>query len=281
MKTSIITVAYDKDLEFLKYNLKSIKKFCRGYHENVVVIDDHENDCLQTQKYLESIGQKYYINREAKFIKFGYVRQQYIKLHSHLYVSPETDYVCHVDSDSIFTKEHTPELYYFHNKPCLIKKTYAFIIEKIYQNELEHKKHGFSGQADLDVLAFKKWQSLTSKYSGIDVQYEYMGAMPLVYPVDVHKGVKEYLEKLHGMSLLDLLKDLDIISEFNLIGAIADKYYQDKFYWIDGKHHHYYKKYRYSLFDIFGHYSNRKHHQPARYIDLNDKNNPISQLLDS
>jgi len=37
MKTSIITITYDKDLEFLKYNLKSIKKFCHEYHENIAV----------------------------------------------------------------------------------------------------------------------------------------------------------------------------------------------------------------------------------------------------
>ena len=80
MKTSIITITYDKELEYLKYNLKSIQKFCHGYHENIVVIDDHENDCVETQKYLESIDQKYFINSEAKKIKQGYIRQQYIKL---------------------------------------------------------------------------------------------------------------------------------------------------------------------------------------------------------
>ena len=272
MKTSIITVTYDKDLEFLKYNLKSIKKFCKGYHENIVVIDDHENDCVETQRYLDSIGQKYFINREAKFIKHGYVRQQYIKLHSHLYVSPATDYICHVDSDSIFTKEHTPDIYFRQGRPCLIIKPYQSIIDNIYRERPAE-------QAKLDALAFENWQKLTSKYSGINVEHEYMGAMPLVYPVAVHEGVKNYLEKLHGISLLDLLKDLDIISEYNLIGAIAHKYYKDQFYWIEGKYHHAFEKYRNSLFDIFGHYSNRPLHQPDRYVDLSQSDNIISQIF--
>jgi len=76
MKISILTVGFDRDLEYLKCNLKSIKKFCQGYHENVVVIDDHANDCEQTQQYIESIGQKYFINTEAKKIKESYIRQQ-------------------------------------------------------------------------------------------------------------------------------------------------------------------------------------------------------------
>jgi len=37
----------------------------------------------------------------------------------------------------------------------------------------------------------------------------------------------------------------------------------------------------YEKLEIFGHYSSRELQQPARYIDLNDKNNPITQLLDS
>ena len=28
-----------KDLEFLKYNLKSIKKYCQGYHKNIVLLE--------------------------------------------------------------------------------------------------------------------------------------------------------------------------------------------------------------------------------------------------
>ena len=84
MKTSIITITYDKELEYLKYNLKSIQKFCHGYHENIVVIDDHENDCIETQKYLESIGQKYFINREAKKIKQGLSSLVILQLRQHL-----------------------------------------------------------------------------------------------------------------------------------------------------------------------------------------------------
>src|SRR6056300_1613837 len=109
MKISIVTITYDKDLEFLKYNLKSIQKFCHGYHENIVVIDDHENDCSQTQKYLESIGQKYFINKEAKKIKKGYVRQQYMGYYMDNYLDSSTDYVCCLDSDNILHPSIAPQ----------------------------------------------------------------------------------------------------------------------------------------------------------------------------
>ena len=156
MKTSIITVTYDNDLEFLKYNLKSIQKFCKDYHENIVVIDDHENDCVKTQQYLESIDQKYFINSKAKEIKNGYIRQQYIKLFSEQYVSSDVDYICHVDADNIFIEHHTPDVYFKNNLPIL----------------------GITKWIDMPQTVFK---SCTDKTLCFESKHNFMRRMPLVY----------------------------------------------------------------------------------------------------
>ena len=66
MKVSIITVAHDKDLEYLELNLQSIAKFCKSYHENIVVIDDHQSDCDQTKRYLDSINKNILLTRQQK-----------------------------------------------------------------------------------------------------------------------------------------------------------------------------------------------------------------------
>lgn len=265
MKTSIITVTYDKDLEFLKYNLKSIKKFCKGYHENIVVIDDHENDCVETQRYLDSIGQKYFINKEAKQVKKGYVRQQYIKLLSDKYVSHDTDYICHIDADSLFKKEHTPDRFFKKNKPILVKNDY----KKLIANQKS---------AGNPTVSWEKWRDITSKFLNFKVNYEFMFRMPLVYPKSLTKQVREYLEKIHKSSLLDLVKDLPIMSEYNILGAYAYEFTPEDFFWIDrwedleilGQTN--YK-------DVFGHYSSRELEQPARYIDLSGDDNELDKIL--
>jgi hypothetical protein len=265
MKTSIITVTYDKDLEFLKYNLKSIKKFCKGYHENIVVIDDHENDCAETQRYLDSIEQKYFINREAKFIKHGYVRQQYMKLLSDKYVSSDTDYICHIDADSLFKKEHTPDRFFKNNKPMLVKNDYKKLIAN--QKSAGHP-----------TAPWEKWRDMTSKILNFKVNYEFMFRMPLAYPKNLTKQVRDYLEKIHKSSLLDLTKDLPIMSEYNILGAYAYEFTPEDFFWIDrwedleilGQTN--YK-------DVFGHYSSRELEQPARYIDLSGDDNEFDKIL--
>ena len=268
MKVSIITITYDEDLEFLKYNLKSIKKFCDGYHENIVVIDDHENDCVETQKYLESIGQKYFVNREAKHVKKGYVRQQYIKLLSDKYVSRDTDYICHIDSDSLFKQKHTPEIYFRDNKPILVKNDYNKII-------LRQKSIGNS------PAPFERWRYMTSKFLNFKVDYEFMYRMPLVYPKDLTKQVREYLEKINNCSLLDLVKDLPIMSEYNIIGAYAHKFTNDDFFWVDRwEELELLRETSCEELDIFGHYSRREFDQPTRYVDLSTSNNELDKILD-
>jgi len=209
MKTSIITIAYDKDLEYLKCSLKSIKKFCTGYHENVVVIDDHKNDCVETQKYLDSIGQKYFINKEAKKIKIGYIRQQYIKLFSEQYVSGDTDYICHVDSDNIFTGYHNPSVYFKKDKPIL----------------------GIQKWSCMPNTTFKPWTDQTLEYES---DYNFMRRMPLVYHADISLKLREYILNLKG-DVIDYLNSLETISEYNLFGAYAYKFTRDSFHWIDVK----------------------------------------------
>jgi hypothetical protein len=267
MKTSIVTVTYDKDLEFLKYNLKSIKKFCKGYHDNVVIIDDHENDCIETQRYLDSIQQKYFINREAKQVKRGYVRQQYMKLLSDKYVSQDTDYICHIDADSIFKKEHTPEIFFRENKPMLVKNNYNKLIENLKR----------AGNA---TGPYERWRDTTSKFLNFRVEHEFMHRMPLVYPKNLTKQVRDYLEKIHKSSLLDLVKNLPIMSEYNILGAYAHEFTHEDFFWIcRWENVEILRETNYEKLGIFGHYSSREFQQPARYVDLSVDNNELDKIL--
>jgi len=63
------------------------------------------------------------------------------------------------------------------------------------------------------------------------------------------------------------------------LGAYAHKFTPEDFFWIDRwETEHLIPETNYK--DIFGHYSSRKLQQPRRFVDLSDKDNPISKLLD-
>jgi hypothetical protein len=271
MKVTIFTVAYDNDLEFLKYNLKSIDKFCKGYHKNIVLLD-RDNSCSKTIEYLDSINQPYFVDVHAAQIKNGYVRQQYIKFKADEYMPEGCEYICWVDSDNIFTKKHTPDVYFNNEKPVILKNSYKNIYKKL-REEREPER------AERDLAAFNVWQETTSELVGFDVQYEYMQSMPFVYPMETQKRFRDYLENLHGMSLLKLIKNQTIMADANVIGAYCERYEKDKFHFIDRNNENEFKEFIQKRRSFFAHYSSRKEGQPERYVDLSKEENILSKLI--
>jgi hypothetical protein len=250
LKTSIVIITYDKDLEFLKYSLKSIAKFCRFYNEVVVVIDQHENDCLQTQKYLESIGQKYFINNDAKHIPIGYIRQQHMKYFMEEYLD-DADYVCSVDSDNIFYGDNKPSCFFKNGLPII----------------------GMQKWSDMPNKSFKQ---CTNETLGFNSDYNFMRRMPLVYPLWLFKEVRDYIEAKHSQGFLSYFKNLRYTSEYNILGAYAYRFHRDSFYWVDVIKN---KEEWTGLSVPCTQYSNREKAQPNRYVDLSKKGNVIEKIF--
>lgn len=268
--TAIVTVTYDKDLEFLKYNLKSVNRFCHGYSHNVVLIDDHRQDCANTLEYLKDIKQEHYIDAKAREIRRGYVRQQWMKLNCDKYVADDVEFILHIDSDSVFSAPHSPDIWFKEGKPIMLRTSYA----RIYECTLKQGRptHGI-----------EQWQVLTSEALGFDVDYEYMRLMPLVYPKSIFNAVRRHIARAHGCSLFDYLRDKPTISEYNILGAYAHAHMRDAFYWItqDENPEEYADFVHNTQRRHMKHYSSRKDHQPLRYIDLEDPDNPLAKLLDN
>lgn len=222
MNVHIVTVSYDKDLEWLKYCINSIKTFCKNYTGHSIIIDNNENDCTETQKYLDSINYNYFINTQARHIKQGYVRQQYIKFYTDLYVPDDTDYICHVDSDSIFYEVHKPDVYFSidKHKPDMLMTSYNYIFEK-RQNDSNVVKN------------IQRWKKIASDFIKSDVEFEFMRRMPLLYKPDRMKKMREFVTKEHGCDILTYLKDKKTFTEYNCFGAFLHKHFNNDYTWID------------------------------------------------
>lgn len=255
-KVSIVTVTYDKDIEFLKYNLKSVDKFCNSYHNNKVIIDDHDNDCEQCREYMESIGQQYIVNTQAKHIRVGYVRQQFMGYYMDQYFDDGTEYICCVDTDNIFTAPHSPDVHFIDGLPIQGKARWEDLPER----------GRFWIESTTNILKFRP-------------DHEFMRRMPFVYPVWLFKEVREYLEDVHNDTLVNIFKDIPVSAEYNIWGGYAYRYHRDKFYWIDE-----YDDMK--LWRDLGEkipctqYSNRAEAQPHRYVDLSKPGNVISSLFE-
>jgi FkbM family methyltransferase len=88
MTTDIFIKTCNHDKQYHEYCLQSIKKYCTGFRNTVVVEGEHEN---------------------------GYIYQQVIKMHADEYT--DADFILVTDSDTLFNQPVTPESFMADGKP--------------------------------------------------------------------------------------------------------------------------------------------------------------------
>lgn len=195
IKPHILIRTYSGDREWLHYCLASIAKRCPDIGLTVVAPRGHDMGCECV--YVDPI------------IPEGYVDQQYTKLRANLYVPEDTTHVVHVDSDCLMLRD----IYslFANGKPIMLKTPW----------------HLIDDQASV-------WRGITSRYVGFDPEFEYMRRIPLVYPIGIYAQLDSYLTNLHGPweEWFPKIKGRKF-SEFNILGAYADKFMADQFHWIN------------------------------------------------
>jgi hypothetical protein len=137
----------------------------------------------------------------------GYIDQQYTKLRAVAYVPEGVSHVIHIDSDCLVIDNLMDA--FIDGKPIMLKTPWDLLDDEA-----------------------KKWKEITRNFMGIAPEFEYMRRMPLVYPIRIYNDLTIYLEKIHG-PLGDWFYKIRRLSEFNLLGAYADRFMAEEFHWID------------------------------------------------
>jgi len=136
----------------------------------------------------------------------GYIDQQYTKLRAVAYVPEDATHVIHIDSDCLVIGDLMDT--FIDGKPIMLKTPWEL------------------------VGGGKIWREPTRKYLGFDPKFEYMRRMPLVYPTRIYNDLTIHLEKIHG-PIGSWFHNVQRLSEFNLLGAYADRFMPEEFHWID------------------------------------------------
>lgn len=205
MTYDIFYRTYSGDAAWLDYSLQSIHKFVTGYSSVVVTAPESSREIIE--RIVLKHGFKYIVCDAIH--TDDYVGQQATKMYADLYTN--SDIIVHVDSDVIFTKPVT--LQSFLNaegtKPLNLKSAYANIETP--------------------------WKSITEASVKFEVHYEYMRRIPLAYPREIYKQIRDHIEKVHGVTFYEFIRSITNreMSEFNIIGAVSDQYYPNSIEWQD------------------------------------------------
>lgn len=200
-KTAIFIRTYAGDLEWLKYCLRSINKFCKGFSEIIITIPENQKHLIDSWNLTAEkvIAVKGYDK--------DYLGQQITKLNAWRYT--DADLILYVDSDCCFHTEVTPETFMQEGKPIILKTHYSLVGDAIC------------------------WQSITEKFIGFKPEYEYMRRLPLMYWSDTIKRVWQVLDLDNNAEEKIMQQPGHSFSEFNLLGYYADKYEKSNYLFID------------------------------------------------
>jgi FkbM family methyltransferase len=181
----IFIKTYAKDAEWLSYCQRSIARFAIGFRK-VIVIDDKKEYCED-----------------------GYLSQQIYKVYADTFT--DADWILHIDSDTMFTRPVTPEIYLIGDKP-------RWMITP--NSEIEKSL---------------PWFSVMREFMGENAEFEFMRRFPFIFPRWFYAAFRQFILTQHGVDAETYIKNRPFraFSEFNCMGAFAYKFFRDKFHWID------------------------------------------------
>jgi Family of unknown function (DUF6492) len=208
MHCDILIRSYYKDLGWLAYALRSIRRHCHGFSKVIVVVPQSSRERLD---WLRLNGD---VTITCPNYRDDYLGQQVTKLMADTF--SEADYICHIDSDCIFQRSTTPEDLLVGRRPAVLMAPYD----------------------SLD--SHTPWKALTEQLLRREVPMEFMRTPPYTFPRWIYAAFRQHVSALHGTSLEKyvLRQPYRGFSEFNALGAYAYLYHHESFVWRDVGHIH-------------------------------------------
>lgn len=203
MNCDIFIRSYYKDFVWLRYALRSIEKFCKGFSRIIVVVPE------SSRQRLDWLG----LARGEAIIcpdyRDDYLGQQVTKLTADAFTS--ADFICHIDSDCVFRQPTRPQDLLEEGKPRVLMAPYSRLDPHV------------------------PWKPLVEGLLLQPVEYEFMRIPPYTFPRWLYQAFREHVALLHGRSLEDYVLNQPPrgFSEFNALSAFAFHYHASTFHWID------------------------------------------------
>ena len=184
---------YEKDVEWLAYSLRSVQKFAKGFRKIVIAIphDDYHKVSHLTHEQIHLIPSDKGRN--------GYLSQQLTKLHAEEYCGG--DVIVHMDSDTIFTKEVTPDRLMPNGKPVIL----------------------------YEEMQLNPWSDVVEKCLGWKPKYEFMRRHPFVYPRWAYSEFRAWFKAQKGIEIDEYVmrQPANEFSEYNVLGAFLWETHRD------------------------------------------------------
>lgn len=219
MNCDILIVSCAKHFPWLRFCLRSIERFASGFRQVKVLIPNEDLDAINPV-LAEACNYKGIPIRVQMYDDWpgkGFLRHEHVIMCSDEFT--DADFVCHVDSDCMFTEPVSPADYFVNEKPVLVHASFHWLVTK--------------QQANLSM-----WQVAVEKAVGWVPTQETMRRHPAVHYRKTYAKTRECIEAHTRMPCADYIKSgrnefPQEFAEFPTLGAVAWKFFHIDYHWLD------------------------------------------------
>lgn len=210
----IMIVACKRDIEFLEYLIKSIKRYATGFSGTTLVVP------VKEVKMFHKFAADATITTFDEAPGKGMMHHEVMVCRADI-LCPHADAVLHVDSDCLFWRPVTPKDYVIDGKYLMVRERYDEIAKRNANRLI--------------------WRDCVKNATGLFPEFETMVRHPNIYPVKLYGRVRDRVERHTKMEF-----DAYVLSrensfpqgfaEFPTLGAVAIDEMEDLFHFVDYDH---------------------------------------------
>jgi hypothetical protein len=208
----ILIVTFRRDRAYMPYNLRSIRKYARGFRGVTLVVPDED------KKLFSGLARKF----GCRLITVPEPRDKGMLNHMIVKCSAEqfcqADYILHTDADCVFCAPVTPLDYFVEGKPILLCRPYSAVLAI-------NPPHA-------------QWQTRAEKALGFPITHDFMVRQPIIHRRELYPAVRQRVEAVQGRGFADFVFSCENkypqgFAEFPTLGAYAYKHLADRYQVVD------------------------------------------------
>lgn len=211
-------VTFARDLDWLRFSLRSVRKYASGFSGITIVVPTWDLDkFLPFEKEFSTSDCPVFVKSFQEYPGKGFVHHLAMACYADV-SNPSATHILHMDPDCLFTAPVTPDDYFVDGKPVLLIEPY----------EAFRTKH--TGRYH--------WKSVTEMALKFDCPYETMCRHPAVHDRTIYERLRTHMERVHQTPFLDfVLKQKNTFpmgfGEYNTLGAFVLQDCPNLYHFID------------------------------------------------
>lgn len=211
MTTDILIVSCAKHFPWLRYCLKSVERFAKGFRQVKLLVPWEDLPALNPllAEFNDSLGVPIKVTPYDDWPGKGFLRHEHVIMCSDQFT--DADLILHFDSDCLFTQTVTPDDYIINGKPVLMYGSYHWLVT--------------SQQANLGM-----WQATVVNALGGMSENEFMRRHPAIHHRKTYAKARECIQQHTGKDPADYIKSCEEafpqgFCEFNTLGEVAWRHF--------------------------------------------------------